>query len=89
MHLFKNLFRSRKFGRNSEQAPPGSKQEIASPIAKRLADEFALLQELEFKRNLRADPHYGRATEDRIIWRELFDLELQEVDERISHHSSE
>lgn len=83
MHLFRDLFRKR------EQAAAPSIAQVSSPIAKRLAGEFAVLQEIAFERNFRADPCYGRAAEDRIIWRELFDLELQEVDEQISHGSSE
>ena len=84
MHFFANLFR-----RKREMTMSRPKDEPVSLIAKRLAAEVALLQELEFERHSRADPSYGSATEDRIIWRELYDLELQEVDEQISSHSSE
>jgi len=84
MHFFRRLFK-----RKHEQATVPSNHESASPFAQRLAEEFALLQEIAFERNFRADPSYGRAMEDRIIWRELFDLELQEVDEQISHGSAE
>jgi len=79
MHLFRDLFRKR------EPAASASSAQVLSPIAKRLAEEFALLQEIEFERNFRADPWHNKAIEDRIVWRELFDLELQEVDEQISH----
>lgn len=72
------------FGRQPKRAIPESSGEFASAVSRRLREEFALLQELEFERDLRADRSYGQATEDRIIWRELFDLELQELDEQIT-----
>ncbi len=34
-------------------------------------------------RNHRQDPLFERAAEERIIWRELLELELQHVDEQI------
>lgn len=64
-----------------ESAPPST---VASPVVRRLAGEFALLNEIEFERASRCDPFYGQGTEERIIWRELLDLELQEMDEEIS-----
>jgi len=82
MHFFRNPFR-RKHDRAT------ANDQIASPVAQRLAQEFALLRELELERTLSGNPSYGRGAEDRIIWRELFDLELQEVDEQISRRSSE
>ena len=30
------------------------------------------------------DPQYAKPIEDRIVWRELLELELQEIDERIA-----
>lgn len=82
MNFFKRIFR-----RNERRAVPETNCNVACPIARRLAEEFALLQELEFEREDRGDPSYGKATEARIIWRELFDLEMQEVDERIGRRS--
>lgn len=82
MHFFRNLFR-RKHDRAA------SNDQFASPVAQRLAQEFPRFRELEFERTFDGDPSYGRATEDRIICRERFDLELQEVDEQISRRSSE
>jgi len=84
MHLFRSVFKGKH-----KQVTSSSNREFASPLAKRLAEEFALLQEIAFARNFRADPSYGRAMEDRIISRELFDLELQEVDEQIRYGSPE
>jgi len=78
MNFFKAIF-----GRKQRPAIPEPDCNVQWPIAKRLAEEFAMLQELEFEREDRGDPWYGKATEERIIWRELFDLELQEVDEQI------
>lgn len=71
------------FGRKCTSVMSMPKLEPASGIARRLAKEFALLQEIETEREVRHNPSYRKATEERIIWRELFDLELQEVDEQI------
>lgn len=38
---------------------------------------------LQLVRNHRQDPNFGKAVEERIVWRELLDLELQNVDEQI------
>ena len=54
------------------------------PTRQRLAKAFSCLQGIEMVRDHRQDPHLGRLEEDRIIWRELLELELQEVDERIA-----
>ena len=84
MHFFRGLFK-----RKREKVASPSVAPVSSPIARRLAEEFALLQQIDFERSARADFGYGRATEDRVIWRELFDLELQEVDEQVSRGSFE
>ena len=49
----------------------------------RLMRGFSCLKNLQMVRNHRQDPHFGRAVEERIIWRELLELELQSVDEQI------
>lgn len=49
----------------------------------RLAEAVSWLEYLDRKRVLEGDPHYGKTIEERIIWRELLDLELQQVDEEI------
>ena len=54
------------------------------PTRQRLAQAFSCLQRIQMVRNHRQDPRLGRPEEDRIIWRELLELELQEVDERIA-----
>ncbi len=53
----------------------------SEPVRKRLAEGNAELEYLDAERELRADPRFGRTTEDRIIWSELIELELQEIDE--------
>lgn len=53
------------------------------PIRQRLAEAKVRLEELEAERKLRRDWDYGKAVEERIIWGELLDLELQDIDDQI------
>ncbi len=48
----------------------------------RLDQAFSRLQNIQFARDDRKDPYFGRSTENRIVWRELLELELQEVEEQ-------
>jgi hypothetical protein len=50
-----------------------------SPARRRLARGFARLQNLDLVRNHRGDPDFGKWAENRIIWRELLELELQRI----------
>ena len=56
---------------------------IAS-VGERLAGAKACLDYLDLERERRADPDFGRRTEDQIIWRELLELEFQDAEERIA-----
>jgi hypothetical protein len=56
---------------------------IDSPTSQRLADAVGQLQQLERERVRCRDRRYGRRAEERIIWNELLDLELQEIDEQM------
>ena len=58
------------------------------PTQKRLADAFACLEKLERQRAHGQGPVFGKFVEERIIWRELLDLELQAVDEQIERISA-
>ncbi len=53
------------------------------PTRQRLAQSFSRLQNIQLVRNHRQDPVFEKSSEERIIWRELLDLELQDVDEQI------
>ena len=53
------------------------------PTRQRLAQAFCRLQNIELVRNYRQDPLFEKCAEERIIWRELLELELQHVDEQI------
>jgi hypothetical protein len=53
------------------------------PTRERLAQAFSRLQNIQLVRNHRQDPWFGKSAEERILWRELLDLELQDVDEQI------
>jgi hypothetical protein len=49
---------------------------------KRLADRKARLDQIVQERKRRGESDFGKATELNIVWSELLELELQEVDER-------
>lgn len=55
----------------------------ASTIRQRLAEEKAFLDQLDAEREYRGEPNFGRAVEDRVIWRELLILELHDIDEEV------
>lgn len=62
----------------------------ARSTRQRLADSFACLESIQLMRDRTDDPLFGRRAEDEIVWRELVELQLQEVDEqieRIATHS--
>jgi hypothetical protein len=54
-----------------------------SSLHKRLVEAVACLERLDWERSSRGDPLLGKAIEERIIWRELRDLELLDFDEQI------
>jgi hypothetical protein len=56
----------------------------ADAISNRLADEVVRLEWLDEERERLHDPRFGKTTEERIVWAELLDLELQDIDEQVS-----
>jgi hypothetical protein len=44
---------------------------------------MADLEGIEVMRELTNDQFFGKLTENRLIWRELLDLELQDIEEEI------
>ncbi len=48
----------------------------------RLSEGRTCLEYLEMERESSGDRRFGRELEDRIIWRELLELELQDMDQR-------
>jgi hypothetical protein len=56
----------------------------ATDIRRRLSEGEAELERLDTERQRRGDPRLGKTAEDRIIWGELLELELQDIDERVS-----
>lgn len=60
-----------------------SVQPAACPTRQRLAEAFSLLEKFQLHRAYHRDPLLCRLVEDRIVWRELLDLELQEADQQI------
>lgn len=53
-------------------------------ISRRLAEEKARLEKLDAEREYRGDAGFGKTTEERIVWGELLELELQDIDEQVS-----
>ena len=53
-------------------------------IWQRLAEEKACLEHLDAERECRGDSAFGKSTEDRIVWGELLELELQDIDEQVN-----
>ena len=53
-------------------------------IRQRLAEENVALAKLDAERERLHDSHFGATTEQRIVWGELLELELQDIDEQVS-----
>lgn len=49
----------------------------------RLAEGYRVLEELDRDRRDRGDPEFGKPAEQRVVYRELLDLELQEICDQI------
>jgi len=52
-------------------------------IRHRLMEGVVSLERLDAERELRGDSRFGKTLEDRIIWDQLIDLELEEIDEQL------
>jgi hypothetical protein len=52
-------------------------------VSRRLAEGKARLDRLEQERKAGRQPGFGKPVEDRIVWSELLDLELQDIDEQL------
>ena len=50
----------------------------------RLAEAKACLDYLDAERVRRADPDFGRLLEEKTVWRELLELELEDAEDRIT-----
>ena len=57
-------------------------------IRQRLAQAAASLERLDAERGRRAEPAYGKAEEERIVWSELLELELQELEEQVNRNGA-
>ena len=58
------------------------------PTRQRLTQAFSRLQNIQLARSHRQDSLFKKWAEERIIWRELLELELQDVDEQIERISA-
>lgn len=59
-----------------------------SPTRTRLIQGFVRLQNIQFLRVQYGEAGFAMASEDQIVWRELLDLELQDIDEQMARISS-
>jgi hypothetical protein len=69
-------------GRTSPAPETNNRAESGS--SKRLSEQKARLDRLAAERRQRGDSVFGKTTEDRIVWGELLDLELQDIDEQLT-----
>lgn len=53
---------------------------------RRLAEEKARLDRLTAERERRRDSTFGKSAEERIVWAELLELEMQDIDEQFAAH---
>jgi hypothetical protein len=77
--------RTATYGRTavSEDTERTQQQCPANTIRQRLAEGKACLEWLDGEQDRRGDPGFEKATVNRIVWRELLDLELQDVDDQL------
>ncbi len=61
-----------------------SAEDGMGPVRRRLADEKSRLDGLDAERESRGDPGLGKVREDRIVWHELIELELQDIEEQVT-----
>ena len=66
---------------------PSNVRAASCSTRQRLVRGFSRLQDIQLVRNHRQDAHFGKILEERIIWRELLELEVQDVDEQIERVS--
>ena len=69
---------------DQHSAEPDMHQAAPNPVRRRLAQGKAGLDHLDAMRQRPGATGFGTATEDRIVWGELLDLELQDIDEQVS-----
>ncbi len=65
-----------------EKSNPG--QDGMERTRRRLADEKSRLDAVDAERESYGDPGLGKIREDRIVWHELIELELQDIDEQVT-----
>ena len=73
----KNRFWTLNFWNRNARVP------VPTPTRQRLTQAFSTLQGIQMMRDHLQEPRFGKAAEGRIVWRELVELELQDVDEQI------
>jgi hypothetical protein len=61
-----------------------SQKRNMSATCRRLTEEKTCLDILDAERAYRRNTSFGKTTEDRILWSELLDLELQDIDEQVN-----
>jgi hypothetical protein len=61
---------------------------VSEGTNERLIRAFTALQDIAFLGNYRQDPLFAKSVEAWIIWREILELELQDIDEQIERISA-
>jgi hypothetical protein len=76
-------------GPQKSRSSSGEARSLASNIRRRLAEEKATLDRLDAQRVRQPGSGFDKTTEDRIVWGELLDLEIQDLDEQVSRICSQ
>lgn len=63
--------------------------EAHTVVEVRMAEEKERLDRMEAERDVRHDRSFEKTTEQRIIWSELLELELEDLDERVDRMRKE
>jgi hypothetical protein len=91
-----NMFR-RCIGNSDGVSPSGQQRSghcedmkpVPRPdIRRRLAEAVVCLERLEAERERRGDSRFEKTAEERIVWSELIEMEMQEIDEHLSRSRS-
>ena len=82
--LLRAIVRALAFKRPGARRNAPAEPCVAPSIRRRLTEGKSCLERLDAERQHRGDSRFGKATEDRIVWGELIELELQEIDEQVS-----
>lgn len=67
---------------------PGRVTPASSPIQRRLAEAVQVVEAVDRQRARGERPFFAAIRANRLIWRELLELELQDIDEQLEQISA-